>query len=365
MSTILFNDTNPNLNLSKSGGTQPLTLFKIRDSETETKANIQPIASQANDTSNNYSLETLKGQIVEDIKANGGDSATIKRSFSRGFAHRVWTQGLSVLGGFMAGDKLANNLVHAAIPFEVGYQTINRTSDKLGGNLLPELAKSYEDADGKNKDNVGGVGHIAAKTADNVMRGILEPSISATLSRGISSAIHTAKGTGDNPTFLGQWKDELTKGGDFGKGELIDEISYYGGLDLGIHTANALGLKKTWSGAALASAIGAAAYSTRDPAGSIFDADNPNSLTKKFIARTIQRIGIMAHIYALPLPFMDSIFPATKDKEVKKAEVPSKSKAEIAHDKKVDLASRTSQALYALITFSALSALYAHQNKNA
>jgi hypothetical protein len=370
MSAILFNETNPNLNLNQTEKNQSTKAFKIREQSLEVKADIKndiEVVANSQVTANKKlnPLEKLKNQITEDFKANGGDSKDIKRSFSRGLSHRVWTQGLSVLGGFMAGDKLTNNLLHAGFPFEMAYQTVNRTGDKLGGSLIPELAKSYESDNGSNKNNIGSMGHIAAKTTDHVVRGVLEPAIAATLSRGISSAIHTARGTGDNQTFLGQWKDELTKGGDFGKGELVDEISYYGGLDLGIHAANALGLKKTWSGAALASTIAAAAYSTRDPAGSIFDANNPGAFAKKFVARAIQRLGVMGHIYALPLPFMDSVFPASKDKSASKNEKPQKSEAEIADDKKLNFTSRASEALYALITFSGLSALYAYQNKKS
>ncbi|MFT6213171.1 MAG: hypothetical protein ACJARD_001304, partial [Alphaproteobacteria bacterium] len=311
-----------------------------------------------------------KSQVLEDIQANGGDSKHIKRSLTRGIAHRVWTQcaAFAILGkDAFGGGTLGQNLMHAGIPFEIAYQGINRGTDVLGGSVVPELAKPYEAEDGKNKDHAGGIGHIAAKTADHLARGIIDPLTAATVSRGISSVVHKAAGTGHADGFLANWNSELNKGGDHNNGELIDELSYYGGLDAGIHTANALGLKKTWSGAVLASAIAAGCYTSRDPANSLMDANTPSQLSKKFIARTIQRLGVMGQIYALPLPILDNYFPESEDKadKAKEAAAIEKTPDEIAKDKKITAASRASEILYGLTTFAALSGLYAYQNKKA
>jgi len=374
--SVLFNDANPQLNLNNADPKTPSTSFKLRekpdmakDQGNKTQGNeIQDIS----EVTEQKGLEKLKSQVLEDIQANGGDSKHIKRSLTRGIAHRVWTQGaaFALLGkDAFGGGTLGQNLMHAGVPFEVAYQGINRGTDALGGSVVPELAKSYEAEDGKNKDTAGGIGHIAAKTTDHLIRGIIDPVTAATVSRGLSSVVHKAAGTGHKDGFLANWKSELTQGGDHNNGELIDELSYYGGLDAGIHTANALGLKKTWSGAVLASAIAAGCYTSREKSSGydIGDANTPGQLSKKFIARTIQRLGVMGQIYALPLPILDNYFSESEDKadKAKEAAAIKKTPDEIAKDKKITVASRASEFLYGLTTFAALSGLYAYQNKKA
>jgi|GEM_PF-4304650 len=376
MNAILTNETNPALNLAKSDAQQSKISFKIREDNSQNdipQDEAKNSATHIGKELTNQRLDTLKSQLVEDLKANTGDSKSIKRSWSRGYLHRAWTQGLSMALGHIAGDNktpyenFSKNFLHTGLTFETAYQGINRSTDARGGSILPSLAKSYETEDGKNKEHAGSLGHIAAKTVDHLGRAAFDAGTAATISQGLSAAIST--GAGLKGDFGTKWHDLLTKGSDFNYGgELVNELRYYTGLDLGIHSANALGLNKTWSGALLASTIGAASYTmaeSRNQTGSstgisgLYDGNNPGKLGAKFIGRTIQRLGVMGQIYALPLPFMDSVFKGSNDKAQTNIDTPQieKTPEQQARDKTLNRTARISEAAFAATSFGLLSAL--------
>lgn len=262
-------------------------------------------------------FEKIQHMVNEDIQ--GAVNSDIKRSFTRGYAHRaLFNLALLPLGHCKNFGEYVDYLRETAIPWETSYQMVNRFIDSRGGKLFPQFSAKYEN--GENNDKIGSIGHMAAKSFDVTLAGFVSPILASSIFPFFHEAFKRNDKKDLSQSFLNRVYKKFFTGGDyFNKGDKFggqfnDERAFVTLNGIGFNSMDEIGLQGSWRGALGAAAIGSTAYvATKD----IFNKENrkASEVIYDITRRSVNRMGIFPNVYSLPLPFGIDLAKKKKDTE--------------------------------------------------